>query len=68
MKLISAAAVLALLTLGPFTSSGGDWPCWRGPDRNGISPEKGWQTQWPAEGPKQLWKASVGDVVCLDVR
>jgi outer membrane protein assembly factor BamB len=60
MKLISAAAVLALIILGPFTTSGGDWPCWRGPDRNGISTEKGWQTQWPAEGPKQLWKASVG--------
>ncbi|MGO8926437.1 MAG: PQQ-binding-like beta-propeller repeat protein [Limisphaerales bacterium] len=60
MKLFSAAAVLALIILGPFTSSGDDWPCWRGPDRNGISPEKGWQTQWPAEGPKQLWKASVG--------
>jgi outer membrane protein assembly factor BamB len=27
---------------------------------NGISSEKGWQAQWPAEGPKQLWKASVG--------
>jgi outer membrane protein assembly factor BamB len=60
MQLLSATAVLALLTLGPFTSSGGDWPCWRGPDRNGISPEKGWQAKWPAEGPKQLWKASVG--------
>jgi len=29
-------------------------------DRNGISAEKGWQAQWPAEGPKRLWKASVG--------
>jgi outer membrane protein assembly factor BamB len=60
MKLFSAAAVVALILFGTFTSSGGDWPRWRGPDLNGISPEKGWQTQWPAEGPKQLWKASVG--------
>jgi outer membrane protein assembly factor BamB len=60
MKLYSAAAVVALILFGTFTSSGGDWPRWRGPDLNGISPEKGWQTQWPAEGPKQLWKASVG--------
>ncbi len=37
-----------------------DWYRWRGPDLNGISTETGWQTQWPAEGPKQLWKAAVG--------
>ena len=60
MKSFSAAAVLALVALGTFTASGGDWPRWRGPDLNGISREKGWQAQWPAEGPKQLWKASVG--------
>ena len=60
MKLISAAAVLALMALGALTATGGDWPCWRGPDRNGISLEKGWQAQWPAAGPKQLWRAAVG--------
>src|SRR5438445_11051655 len=37
-----------------------DWPCWRGPAHNGISHETGWSTIWPSEGPKQLWKASVG--------
>lgn len=37
-----------------------DWPCWRGPDHNGISKEKGWATAWPKEGPKQLWKTNVG--------
>src|SRR5690242_18376232 len=37
-----------------------DWYRWRGPDLNGISTETGWSTNWPAEGPKQLWKASVG--------
>ncbi|MDB6024611.1 MAG: alcohol dehydrogenase [Verrucomicrobiales bacterium] len=37
-----------------------DWPQWRGPNRDGISQEKGWATQWPAEGPKQIWKAGVG--------
>ena len=39
---------------------GKDWPQWRGPDRNGISVETGWKTAWPKEGPKQLWKVSVG--------
>lgn len=37
-----------------------DWDRWRGPDANGISKETGWSTKWPAEGPKQLWKAKVG--------
>ena len=30
------------------------------PDHNGISKETGWSAQWPANGPKQLWKAKVG--------
>jgi outer membrane protein assembly factor BamB len=37
-----------------------DWPQYRGPNRDNRSPEKGWLTQWPKEGPKQLWKANVG--------
>ncbi|MEW6305312.1 MAG: PQQ-binding-like beta-propeller repeat protein [Verrucomicrobiota bacterium] len=37
-----------------------DWPQWRGPQRNGISAEKGVPSQWPAGGPKIAWKANVG--------
>ena len=37
-----------------------DWPQWRGPNRDGISPETNWSAQWPAGGPKQLWQAQVG--------
>lgn len=37
-----------------------DWYRWRGPNADGISKETGWSNQWPAEGPKQLWKAKVG--------
>lgn len=37
-----------------------DWPQWRGPEHNGISKETGWSATWPASGPKQLWKTSVG--------
>lgn len=36
------------------------WPCWRGPSRNGISPETGWSRSWPAAGATIVWKASVG--------
>jgi len=42
----------------------GDWPQWRGPNRDGISTEKGWLTQWPKGGPKMLWKAKVGSGHC----
>jgi len=33
-----------------------DWPQWRGPRRDGISPEGGLLREWPAEGPPLLWK------------
>lgn len=39
-----------------------DWPQWRGPQRNGISQESGLLKQWPAVGPKLLWRISdIGD-------
>jgi outer membrane protein assembly factor BamB len=34
-----------------------DWPQWRGANRDGISPE---MVNWPAEGPKIVWRAQVG--------
>lgn len=37
-----------------------DWAQWRGPNRDGISAEKGLPASWPAAGPKQLWEAPVG--------
>lgn len=53
--------LLSLLTFFFFTPlHAADWYRWRGPDFNGISKEKDWLTNWPAEGPKQLWKANVG--------
>jgi outer membrane protein assembly factor BamB len=51
--LILVAALLAA------TASAADWPQWRGPNRNGISSES-ISTSWPADGPKVLWRASVG--------
>lgn len=35
-----------------------DWPQWRGPKRDGISPETGLLKSWPAGGPKLVWKAT----------
>jgi outer membrane protein assembly factor BamB len=50
---------IAVAGLVAGSSTAGDWPQWRGPDRNGISAEKV-SALWPAEGPKVLWRASVG--------
>jgi outer membrane protein assembly factor BamB len=44
----------------PSERGGAAWPQWRGPNRDGISPETGWRKDWPAEGPRQLWRAEVG--------
>jgi outer membrane protein assembly factor BamB len=45
---------------GAATAKAEDWNRYRGPNLNGISKETGWQANWPVEGPKRLWKASVG--------
>jgi len=37
-----------------------DWPCWRGPARDGVSAETGLNWSWGEGGPKVLWKASLG--------
>src|SRR4029450_13936840 len=55
-----ATCVFATLLL-PWAVSADDWPQWRGPKRDGISAEKGWQTSWPAGGPRRLWTAKTGN-------
>jgi outer membrane protein assembly factor BamB len=50
--------VLVLFSLVPAErAAAGDWPTWRGPDRNGISQETGLLRSWPTGGPRVLWKA-----------
>jgi outer membrane protein assembly factor BamB len=42
--------------LGQVPSKDGDWPQWRGPNRDGISVEKGLLKQWPEKGPELVWQ------------
>jgi outer membrane protein assembly factor BamB len=35
-----------------------DWPQWRGPNRDDISPDKGLLTEWPKDGPPLAFKAT----------
>jgi outer membrane protein assembly factor BamB len=38
-----------------------DWPQYRGPQRNGSSPETGLLKRWPEAGPSLLWRRKIGD-------
>jgi len=44
----------------PFGPS--DWPQWRGPNRDGISLEKGLAKEWPKDGPRKLWESTAAGV------
>ena len=54
------ARILALSLAASSTLVATDWPQRRGPSHNGISTETAWKAAFGADGPKQLWKASVG--------
>ena len=51
----SAVIILLLLSLSTVLVRAGDWPQWRGPDRNDLSKETGLLKQWPDGGPKLAW-------------
>ncbi len=48
------------LAAGAETPAGADWPQFRGPQQNGVSPETGLLRSWPEGGPKVLWKKPIG--------
>lgn len=56
----SSATPQAEVKLPSEQSGGAPWPQWRGPQRDGIAVETGWRKDWPAEGPRQLWRAQAG--------
>jgi outer membrane protein assembly factor BamB len=53
-------AFLLVLTGSVVVTQAADWPHWRGPNRNGISDEKGFMTEWPSGEPPIAWRAKVG--------
>jgi outer membrane protein assembly factor BamB len=42
----------------PLLAADGDWPQWRGPERNGRAPDTGLLQSWPEGGPPLLWRAA----------
>jgi len=60
MKTILALTLVGAIVAGGLAAEAADWPNYRGPDHNGISTEGGWVAKWSNDGPKVLWKASLG--------
>jgi outer membrane protein assembly factor BamB len=60
MKPYLYLTLTCLLPLASFPAAklgAGDWPGWRGPQRDGISTEKGLLPSWEKEPPQLLWQA-----------
>jgi len=60
MRTFARFLPLTFFAVATLAASAADYYRWRGPDLNGISKERRWSTAWPDEGPKILWRASVG--------
>jgi outer membrane protein assembly factor BamB len=55
-KNVLTTVVSLYLTSALLTA--GDWPQWRGPNRDDVSSEQGLLKQWPPGGPPLVWKAT----------
>ncbi len=66
----TVVALLFLLLCSPILAaaevdlenarSSTDWPQFRGPERNGLSSERGLLPSWPENGPRELWRRPLG--------
>ena len=60
LTLAFALGTSAIIVAFPAQSrdAAGDWPQWRGPERNGLSRETGLLKTWPAAGPPIVWSVA----------
>jgi outer membrane protein assembly factor BamB len=58
MTIFPLTTAVLLSTAALSQAAPNDWPQWRGANRDGVSTETGLLKEWPAGGPKLLWKAS----------
>lgn len=49
-----------IISLVSQHANGDDWAQFLGPQRNGVSAEKGLIDTWPADGPKIVWRTPLG--------
>src|SRR5579872_3999053 len=57
LSLVLFFPVLVAASNGPMV---GDWPEWRGPNRDGVSHEKNLPDKWSLNGENLAWKAAYG--------
>jgi outer membrane protein assembly factor BamB len=55
LNLKKSSVVVLLSCILHTLAPAADWPQFRGPNRDGTSPETGLMKQWPEGGPKELW-------------
>lgn len=57
-----ARQIIVLFVIGVFAATAFpmDWPGYHGPNRDRISSESGWLTEWTDEGPAILWRKRLG--------
>ena len=53
---VRMSAIATMIAAAVSIISAADWPQWRGPNRDGISAEKGLLKTWPQQGPPLTWK------------
>jgi outer membrane protein assembly factor BamB len=56
LGLLSALILLAAQVSLAAELNTNDWPQWRGPNRDGMSLQKGLVDKWPEDGPPVLWQ------------
>jgi outer membrane protein assembly factor BamB len=57
-RCVVALAVALLWTSVISAAEKAEWPQFRGPKRDDVSPDKGLLKEWPKNGPKVVWKAT----------
>lgn len=60
MKPVKLTISALILVISTMMLNAQDWPQYFGPERNGISQQKGLLRTWPDKGPQVLWTVSTG--------
>lgn len=56
VRIALATLTCAVVAVRGLTQAPADWPQWRGPSRDGISPAKALLKAWPPAGPPLAWR------------
>ena len=56
MRRVMLSLFVFALLLSPLAAAPAEWPTWRGPHRDAISPESGLLKSWETQKPPLLWR------------